>query len=216
MSNVVVYRIRRAEITTYIGRYRHRLVRAWRNGFRIREKRIMLDIDVLRGQGGHQHDPLRAGLPCVDVGSARSAAGIGRIRYRSSEVLVLLQGGSIGGRIWPSISQQPASSCGAGCLRPRAARPETDVLHHVAVEDARRLRLDDLQQRRAVRRHRDTLRAAVSRIGSGGRYSHWPRVDRAVRRARPCRYRATERARFASCRRSRVAIDWREPTIGNA
>lgn len=50
-SNVVVYRVRRAEVTTFIGKYRHRLRRAG-DSFRIVEKWVALDIDVLRGQGG--------------------------------------------------------------------------------------------------------------------------------------------------------------------
>lgn len=49
--NLCVYRIRRAVITTYIGRCLLTLTRR-DGGFRIREKRVMLDIDVLKGQGG--------------------------------------------------------------------------------------------------------------------------------------------------------------------
>ncbi|QQN75322.1 aromatic-ring-hydroxylating dioxygenase subunit beta [Croceicoccus sp. YJ47] len=50
-ANVVVYRSRRSEVTTFIGKYRYRLRRSG-NGFLIAEKRVELDIDVLRGQGG--------------------------------------------------------------------------------------------------------------------------------------------------------------------
>lgn len=50
-ANIVVYRIRRAEVTSFIGKYRHRLRRTG-DGFAIVEKRVALDIDVLRGQGG--------------------------------------------------------------------------------------------------------------------------------------------------------------------
>jgi p-cumate 2,3-dioxygenase subunit beta len=50
-ANFSVYRVRRAELTQYIGRYRYRLQRAGRS-FRIRSKTVLLDIDVLRGQGG--------------------------------------------------------------------------------------------------------------------------------------------------------------------
>ncbi len=50
-SNFTVYRVRRREITPYIGKYVHALVRA-EDGFRIRDKTVVLDMDVLRGQGG--------------------------------------------------------------------------------------------------------------------------------------------------------------------
>lgn len=50
-ANFCVYRIRRAEIVTFIGRYLHTLVRSG-DSLRIKEKRACLDIDVLRGQGG--------------------------------------------------------------------------------------------------------------------------------------------------------------------
>jgi p-cumate 2,3-dioxygenase subunit beta len=50
-ANFCVYRIRRAEITEYIGQYRYRLLRDG-NSFKIRKKTVLLDLDVLRGQGG--------------------------------------------------------------------------------------------------------------------------------------------------------------------
>lgn len=50
-SNFTIYRVRRREITPYIGKYLHRLVRSGED-FRIREKVVVLDMDVLRGQGG--------------------------------------------------------------------------------------------------------------------------------------------------------------------
>lgn len=50
-SNVVIYRIRRSEVTNFVGKYRHRLRRV-DSGFHIVEKIVALDIDVLRGQGG--------------------------------------------------------------------------------------------------------------------------------------------------------------------
>ena len=49
-ANFCVYRIRRAEIIEFIGQYRYQLVRH-ENSFKIRSKRVILDIDVLRGQG---------------------------------------------------------------------------------------------------------------------------------------------------------------------
>jgi len=50
-ANFCVYRVRRAELTQYIGRYRYELLRSGA-AFRIRSKTVLLDIDVLRGQGG--------------------------------------------------------------------------------------------------------------------------------------------------------------------
>lgn len=50
-ANFCVYRIRRAEIVTFVGRYLHTLVKSG-DSFKIKEKRACLDIDVLRGQGG--------------------------------------------------------------------------------------------------------------------------------------------------------------------
>lgn len=50
-ANFCVHRVRRADLTTYVGQYRYTLRR---NGdsFRIRRKTVLLDIEVLRGQGG--------------------------------------------------------------------------------------------------------------------------------------------------------------------
>jgi p-cumate 2,3-dioxygenase beta subunit len=50
-ANFCVYRVRRADITTYIGQYRYVLKRAGAS-FRIKRKTVLLDLDVLRGQGG--------------------------------------------------------------------------------------------------------------------------------------------------------------------
>ncbi len=50
-ANFCVHRIRRSDLTQYVGQYRYRLLRAG-GGFRIRRKTVMLDIEVLRGQGG--------------------------------------------------------------------------------------------------------------------------------------------------------------------
>jgi p-cumate 2,3-dioxygenase subunit beta len=50
-ANFCVYRVRRAEVTQYIGQYRYRLRRTGAS-FRIKRKSVLLDIDVLRGQGG--------------------------------------------------------------------------------------------------------------------------------------------------------------------
>lgn len=50
-ANFCVWRIRRGDITEYIGQYRYRLLREG-DSFRIRRKTVLLDIDVLRGQGG--------------------------------------------------------------------------------------------------------------------------------------------------------------------
>lgn len=50
-ANFCVYRVRRTEITDYVGQYRYRLLRDGLT-FRIRCKTVLLDIDVLRGQGG--------------------------------------------------------------------------------------------------------------------------------------------------------------------
>lgn len=50
-SNFTIYRVRRREITSYIGKNLHRLVRVG-DDFRIRSKTVVLDMDVLRGQGG--------------------------------------------------------------------------------------------------------------------------------------------------------------------
>ncbi|GLR68981.1 hypothetical protein GCM10010909_36630 [Acidocella aquatica] len=49
-ANFWVYRIRRAEIIEFIGRYRYLLVKHG-NSYKIKSKRVILDIDVLRGQG---------------------------------------------------------------------------------------------------------------------------------------------------------------------
>ncbi len=49
-ANFCVFRIRRAEIVQYIGQYRYQLV-AHGAAYKIRSKRVILDIDVLRGQG---------------------------------------------------------------------------------------------------------------------------------------------------------------------
>lgn len=50
-ANVVIYRSRRSEVTTFLGKSRYRLRRHGAS-FLIVEKRVELDIDVLRGQGG--------------------------------------------------------------------------------------------------------------------------------------------------------------------
>jgi p-cumate 2,3-dioxygenase beta subunit len=50
-ANFCVYRVRRAEVVQYIGQYRYRL-RRHGDAYRIRQKKVLLDIDVLRGQGG--------------------------------------------------------------------------------------------------------------------------------------------------------------------
>ncbi|MET0984990.1 MAG: aromatic-ring-hydroxylating dioxygenase subunit beta [Steroidobacteraceae bacterium] len=50
-ANFCVYRIRRADITQYIGQFRYRLLRSG-TSFKIRRKSVLMDIDVLRGQGG--------------------------------------------------------------------------------------------------------------------------------------------------------------------
>jgi p-cumate 2,3-dioxygenase beta subunit len=50
-ANFCVYRVRRGEVTQYIGQYHYRLRRAGAS-FRIKRKSVLLDIDVLRGQGG--------------------------------------------------------------------------------------------------------------------------------------------------------------------
>ena len=50
-ANFCVYRVRRADITMYIGQYRYVLKRAGES-FRIKRKTVLLDLDVLRGQGG--------------------------------------------------------------------------------------------------------------------------------------------------------------------
>ena len=50
-ANFCVHRIRRSDLTQYVGQYRYRLRRA-AGSFRIRRKTVMLDIEVLRGQGG--------------------------------------------------------------------------------------------------------------------------------------------------------------------
>lgn len=50
-ANVCVYRIRRADITPYIGQVYYDLVRSG-SSFKIKRKTVALDIDVLRGQGG--------------------------------------------------------------------------------------------------------------------------------------------------------------------
>lgn len=50
-ANLCVYRIRRADITPYIGQVFYDLVRDGQS-FRIKRKSVVLDIDVLRGQGG--------------------------------------------------------------------------------------------------------------------------------------------------------------------
>ncbi|MET0658614.1 MAG: aromatic-ring-hydroxylating dioxygenase subunit beta [Steroidobacteraceae bacterium] len=50
-ANFCVYRIRRAGITQYIGQFRYRLLRSGTT-FKIRRKSVLMDIDVLRGQGG--------------------------------------------------------------------------------------------------------------------------------------------------------------------
>lgn len=49
-ANFCVYRIRRGEVTQYMGQYRYRL-RCTAHSFRIRRKSVLLDIEVLRGQG---------------------------------------------------------------------------------------------------------------------------------------------------------------------
>lgn len=51
VANFCVYRVRRGNITEYMGQYRYQLLRA-ENSFKIKRKTILLDIDVLRGQGG--------------------------------------------------------------------------------------------------------------------------------------------------------------------
>jgi p-cumate 2,3-dioxygenase beta subunit len=50
-SNFTIHRVRRANVTSYIGQYTHRLVRDGAS-FKIRLKSVLLDIDVLKGQGG--------------------------------------------------------------------------------------------------------------------------------------------------------------------
>lgn len=50
-ANFCVYRIRRADITTYIGQFRYRLLRSG-GSFKIRRKTVLMDIEALRGQGG--------------------------------------------------------------------------------------------------------------------------------------------------------------------
>jgi p-cumate 2,3-dioxygenase beta subunit len=50
-ANFVVYRVRRADITTYIGQFRYRLLRSGES-FKIRRKTVLLDIEALKGQGG--------------------------------------------------------------------------------------------------------------------------------------------------------------------
>jgi len=50
-SNFTIYRVRRANITTYMGQGTHRLIRHG-DSFRIRQKSLLLDLDVLKGQGG--------------------------------------------------------------------------------------------------------------------------------------------------------------------
>jgi 3-phenylpropionate/cinnamic acid dioxygenase small subunit len=51
VANFCVYRVRRADITTYIGQYRYVLQPAG-TSFRIKRKTVLLDLDVFRGQGG--------------------------------------------------------------------------------------------------------------------------------------------------------------------
>jgi p-cumate 2,3-dioxygenase subunit beta len=50
-ANFCVYRVRRAEVTQYIGQYRYQLKRSDAS-YKIKRKSVLLDIDVLRGQGG--------------------------------------------------------------------------------------------------------------------------------------------------------------------
>jgi p-cumate 2,3-dioxygenase beta subunit len=50
-ANFCVYRVRRTDITTYVGQYRYVLKRVGPS-FRIKRKTVLLDLDVLRGQGG--------------------------------------------------------------------------------------------------------------------------------------------------------------------
>ena len=49
-SNFIVYRARRGQVTNYVGRYFHRLVRDG-DSFKIQEKRACLSNDLLQPQG---------------------------------------------------------------------------------------------------------------------------------------------------------------------
>jgi len=51
VANFCVYRVRRSQITEYIGQYRYLLKRDG-DSFKIRRKTAFLDLDALAGQGG--------------------------------------------------------------------------------------------------------------------------------------------------------------------
>ncbi|MFA5631545.1 MAG: aromatic-ring-hydroxylating dioxygenase subunit beta [Porticoccaceae bacterium] len=51
VANFCVYRVRRSQITQYMGQYRYLLKRDG-DSFRIRRKTAYLDLDALAGQGG--------------------------------------------------------------------------------------------------------------------------------------------------------------------
>jgi p-cumate 2,3-dioxygenase beta subunit len=49
-ANFVVYRVRMEQTDTYVGRYEYQLVQR-KGRLKIRERRAILDLDVLRPQG---------------------------------------------------------------------------------------------------------------------------------------------------------------------